>query len=155
MTTTATAYSRTILTTLHGREIGLDVNRSLVVKGDPDGVTFSAASGAANICNVTIQVVNNDGTALAGTRNLDLWVSDAATGAGLAAHANTSELTCSTGTLLQVYSAGKAWRIMTDATGKAVAVITDTAKTAYFIAALLNHQPFTQISTQLATGNFG
>jgi hypothetical protein len=156
MTTTATAapVSR-VLTSLHGREIGLNDKRRLVVKAEPDGFSFSAASGAANVCNMTIQVTDNEGNAVAGVFNFDYWLSDAATGAGLTASANTSEVTCSTGALLGVVTTEKAWRIQTDATGKAVVVHTDTGKSTTYPSAQVPGRSTVVVATQLAAANFG
>lgn len=156
MTTTPTGWSRPIRRpSFHGRLFGLEADGSLVVMGQADGVTFSAASGAANTCALTIQVVNPDGAAIAGVYNFDLWLSDAATGAGLTANANTSELTASTGALFAILTTEKAWRIQTDATGKAVVVITDTGKHTTYPCVALDGRGVTMVAAQLVTGNYG
>ena len=159
MTTTATGWARPILTSLHGRLIGLASASGgaagLIVKAAPDGVTYSAASGAANTCNLTIQVVDNEGFALSVVTTFLLWVSDAATGAGLSSHANTSELTCSTGQLMAILTTEKAWLVQSDATGKVVAVITDTSKTAYYPAVQIGMHSAPRVAAVLATANYG
>jgi len=156
MATTATAaVVRPVLTSLHGREIGLHAGRGLVVKASHRSWSFSAASGAANICNLTLQATDNEGVALAAVINFDLWTSDAATGAGLSANANTSELTCSTGALLGVLTTEKMWRAQTDATGKCVAVITDTNKSLNFYCASVTGHAAPEVSTKLAATNYG
>lgn len=128
---------RNILTSLHGREIGLDKDRGLIVRAQSDGVLITVAPGAANTCVATLQLQNNEGAPVASATNIDVWVSDAATGIGLTATANTSEITATSGTLFGIYTTEKAWRVQTDTTGKAVLIITDTGKHATFVAANL------------------
>jgi hypothetical protein len=125
---------RNILTSLHGRLVGLDVNGSLIVRSQVDGALITNAAGATNVCTATIQLQNNEGAAVATSAVIDVWVSDAATGIGLTANANTSEVTATTGTLMGISTADKAWKILTDATGKAVLSITDTGKHGTFVA---------------------
>lgn len=138
---------RNILTSLHGREIGLDANRGLIVRAQPDGALITPVAGAANICNATIQLQTNEGANVAVSSMIDVWVSDAATGIGLTANANTSEVTCSTGTLFGILSTGKAWVVQTDATGKAVMVITDTGKHGTYVACTTPHRASNSVAT--------
>lgn len=125
---------RNILTSLHGRLIGLTDTGALIVRAHTDGADITVAAGAANVCTVTIQSRTNEGVAVAAPSNIDVWISDAATGIGLAATANTSVATASTGTIMGILTTGKAWRVQLDATGKAVLSLTDTGKTATFVA---------------------
>jgi hypothetical protein len=52
-----------------------------LVDNMPANITFAAAAGAANISEVTCTVKDAAGATIAGVFNIDLWLSDAATGA--------------------------------------------------------------------------
>lgn len=99
--------------------------------GMPIDVTQTAAAGAANVCEVTIQVVDKDNAPLAGRFFLDVWLSDSASGEGLTSHAADS--------LLVKAASGTKWlpanasyvRIQTKADGSAIVQITDTHKTLF------------------------
>jgi hypothetical protein len=45
--------------------------------------TLAAAAGGTNVCEVTITFKDYNGDTFAGVVNFDVWLSDAATGAGL------------------------------------------------------------------------
>ncbi|MGD8501543.1 MAG: hypothetical protein PVJ86_12895, partial [Phycisphaerales bacterium] len=51
----------------------------------PQRIEYSIAAGGANVCEVTLTVRDGHGDALAVPVTLILWLSDAATGAGLTA----------------------------------------------------------------------
>jgi hypothetical protein len=154
MTITTTSWKRDILVSLHGKRIGLATDGTLIVEGQPDGFTFVATPGAANVCGLSIQVVDNHGVALAGVREFEAWISDATTGAGLAASANTSELTCSTGALLGILTTEKAWMLQTDATGLCVAVITDTGKSLTNFAARIPGRGANAVAKTFVAANY-
>jgi hypothetical protein len=156
MTTTATAaIKKLVLTSLHGREIGLDSNRGLVVKAMHRGWSFSAASGAANVCTMTLQATDNEGNNVAAVINFDAWISDAVTGAGLAASGLTSELTAGTGALVGILTAAKAWRLQTDATGLCVVSLTDTGKHLTNFCASVTGHAAPVVAATLAAANYG
>jgi hypothetical protein len=115
--------------------------------------TLTPAAGTANISNVTLQVVDGAGASVASVFNLDVWLSDAASGAGLTGTTASGTVTTTTGIVLQTYTAKKALRIQTDATGKAVLAITDTAKTGFYVAVALGGKAI--VGAQLVTGNYG
>lgn len=123
----------------------------------PQIVTFAAAAGSANVCEVTITVKDGAGTAIAGVFNLDIWLSDAATGAGLTATTASGAVAAkaSSGTDLVVLTAKKATRCQTLATGVYILSITDTGKTAFYVCAQVPGTGKTMVGTQLATGNYG
>lgn len=156
MTTTATAaVKKLVLTSLHGREIGLDSNRGLVVKSMHRGWSFSVASGAANVATVTLQATDNEGFNVAAVINFDAWISDAVTGAGLSANALTSELTAGTGALLGILTTTKAWRLQTDATGLCVVSLTDTGKHLTNFCASVTGHAAPAVAATLVSGNYG
>lgn len=153
-TTTTPATVRPVLTELHGREAGLDSARGLIVKAMHRGWSFIYTPGAANVCGITLQACDNEGFPVAAVINFDFWLSDATTGAGLTSHANTSELTCSTGALIGILTTEKAWRLQTDATGKCVAVVTDTGKNLTIPCASVTGHAAPVVGPALVAGNY-
>lgn len=119
-------------------------------------VTMAAASAAANVCEVTITVVDAAGTVVAAVHHLDVWLSDAETGAGLTGTTASGTVTAKTssGAVIQTYTAKKALRVQTLATGIFILEITDSAKTAFYpCAALFGGKTF--IGTVLASDDYG
>lgn len=142
-------------TSLHGRVVGVTDDGRLGVINQPYSVTFSPAAGSANVCEITITVKDYEGTTVADVHNLDIWLSDAATGAGLTATSasGTVAAKAASGVDFQIYSAKKAFRVQTLATGVYILSITDTAKTAFYPCASIAGK--TVVGTQLVTGNYG
>jgi hypothetical protein len=131
--------------------------RSLNGSDVADTVTFAPAAGASNVCEITITVKNGAGTATAAPTNLDVWLSDAATGAGLTATTASGAVTAKTssGAVLGTYTAKMALRVQTLATGVFILSITDTAKTGFYVCATVPGSGATAVSAQLVTGNYG
>lgn len=149
---------RKVLTSLHGRLLGLASDGSLIVKGHPDQAVLTAAPGSAgsNICNVTLQAQDNEGFNVARVLNGKLWLSDAASGAGLTATTASGGISITTGAQLGALTAAKAIDFQTDATGKAVLQITDTVKTAFKVCAVLDKQSLlSPVIATLATASYG
>lgn len=144
-----------IRTSLHGRLVGITDDTRLGVLNQPYTVTFSPAAGGANVSEVTITVKDYDGTTVAAVHNIDIWLSDASSGAGLTATSASGAVAAkaASGVDLQIYSAKKAWRVQTLATGIYILSITDSAKTAFYPCASIVGQ--TVVGTALATGNYG
>lgn len=140
---------------------GLDFSTAATFAADgvqtPLAVTFSAAAGGANVCEVTITVVDGAGTAIASVFNLDIWLSDAATGAGYTSTSasGTVQAKSASGADLEVMSAKKGIRAQTLATGIYILEITDSAKTGFYVCAALPMTGAAQISDQLVTGDYG
>ena len=164
-----------ILTEIHGLLIGIDqagnlvlgtkgnmaqtplqVSPRLVGKGIPYGWGISAAKGASsNLCNVSFQLQDVNGNAVAQVVDFDLYLSDAATGIGLTgttASGGVAALAAS-GTVLGALTTSKAIRAQTNAAGLFTLVITDTAKTAFYPCAQFGEHPV-QVGAQLATANY-
>lgn len=120
-------------------------------------VTFSPAAGAANICEVTIAVKDAAGATIAGVFSLDVYLSDAATGAGLTAVTASGTVTAkaASGAVIGTHTAKKALRVQTLATGVFILEITDTAKTGFYVVATVPGTGRTAVSAQLVTGNYG
>lgn len=145
-------------TSLHGRRLGLGPNDELVSNEvtilQPRVHSISVAAGAANVCNVTVLVKNQNGVLVAGVRQIEFFLSDAATGAGLTATAASGTVAPVTGTLLTALTAKKHLICQTDATGTLVVAITDTAKTGFY-PCVNGSFDGTIAGAQLVTGNYG
>lgn len=123
----------------------------------PATITTSAAAGGSNVCEVTFAVKNSAGTTIAAVHQFDLYLSDAATGAGLTATTASGTVTVKTasGVVIDTQVSKKALRVQTLATGVFVLEITDTAKTAFYPVAVLPATGRANVGTQLITGNYG
>lgn len=123
----------------------------------PATVTFAPAAGGANVCEVTITVKDAAAATLTGIRNLEIWLSDAATGAGLTGTTASGTVTAkaASGTVLTALTAKKHLIGQTLAAGTFILEITDTAKTGFYVAVAnpLTGAPI--VSAQLVTGNYG
>lgn len=123
----------------------------------PATFTFAPAAGGANVCEVTITVKDAAGATLAAMKTLELWLSDAATGAGLTGTTASGTVTAkaASGTVLTALTAKKHIIIQTLATGVFILEITDTAKTGFYVVV---KNPLTgahHVSAQLVAGNYG
>lgn len=125
--------------------------------GAPVSVGFAAAAGGANVCEVTLTVRDNKGVAVAAPHNMTVWLSDAATGAGLTGVTASGTVTAkaASGAVLGTLTAKKALSVQTLATGVFVLEITDTAKTAFYVCAGVPGSGKISISAALTTGNYG
>ena len=120
-------------------------------------VSFAAADAAENVCEVTITVKDYAGDTIAGVFNMDVWLSDAATGAGITGTTASGTVTAkaASGAVLDTYTAKKALHVQTLATGVFILEITDSAKTAFYVCAQVPGTGATAVSTVLATGDYG
>jgi len=128
-------------------------------KNIPFNLAISAAAGTptSNISNVSFQMQDRTGAALAGVWEFDLYLSDAATGVGLTATTASGGIAAaaSSGTILGVLTTSKALRVATNAAGLFTLAITDTAKTGFYPCAFPVPGFPVQVGTQLVTGNYG
>jgi hypothetical protein len=123
----------------------------------PSEVGISNGIGASsNICNVTFQVQDLSGNAVAGVFNLDILLSDAATGVGLTATTPSGGIAAvaTDGTVIGVLTSSKAVRVQTNAAGVFVLAITDTAKTGFYPVANSNVSGATFVGAQLTTASY-
>lgn len=129
----------------------------LGLKSLPVGASFTPAAGGANVSEVTIQVTDDEGEALAGVFGLDVWLSDAADGEGLTGTAASGTVTVksSSGTVLGTYTAKKALRVQTKDDGTFILEITDTGKTGFYVAAIVPATGAAAVSRQLVTADYG
>jgi predicted RecA/RadA family phage recombinase len=121
------------------------------------GATIVPAAGGANITLITITMRDANGAAVAAPVNFDVWLSDAATGAGLNAvdASGTVVAAAGGGTVLGTYTAKKALRVQTTAAGTFVLQITDTAKTGWYPCVQVPGTGRTIVGAQLVTANYG
>lgn len=116
--------------------------------------TITPAASTANICLVTVQLVDANAANIAVVKPITIWLSDAATGIGLTGTTASGAVAAgASGTDLGVLTTKKAIKSITDATGKYILSITDTAKTGFYIAVESNDK--VTVSAQLVTGNYG
>lgn len=131
------------------------------ITANTDGVgstlSFSAAAGAANVSEVTVTVKDGAGGTVAAVHNFDLWLSDASTCAGLTGTTTSGAVAAkaASGVDLSTYTAKKAIRIQTLATGVYILSITDTAKTGFYVCGLAPATGKAVASSQLVTGSYG
>lgn len=128
---------------------------TLVIPGSGTSVHISAAAGAANISDVTFQVQDGAGNNITGVFNFEVYLSDAATGAGLTATTASGTVTAASGggVVRSTLTAKKDLLVQTNASGVFVLEITDTAKTHFYPVASMNGA--VTVGTQLTTPNYG
>ena len=118
------------------------------------GVSFTIAQGASTgQCVITIQLTDGGGNPISNQPvDLDVYLSDSAFGIGLTATAPVTSATITTGTVLQTYTANKAYYAQCNASGQIVLTITSSAKNAYYIA--VAGLPVAIVSRQLTTADY-
>jgi len=128
-----------------------------VSDGTPASVSFAYAAGAANVSEVTITVLDAAGVAIASPFIFDVWLSDAATGAGLTGTTTSGTVTAksASGVVIDTYTAKKALRVQALATGIFILEITDTAKTAFYPCATSPNTGIVQVGAVMASGDYG
>ena len=97
------------------------------------------------------------GAAMARVRNLEVWLSDAATGAGLTATTASGTVTtkASEGAVLTALTAKKHIKLQTKVAGTAILQITDAAKTGFYVCVENPATGGVHASRQLVTGDYG
>ncbi len=123
--------------------------------GIPTNLTISnAAGGTQYYCDVTFQVADISGVAVAGYFNLDVWLSDAATGAALTATTASGGIAAETsgGAILGVGTTSKQVLAQTDSAGAFVLRIIDSAKTGFYPVGSLGVTAF--VGAQLTTASY-
>lgn len=126
-------------------------------RNTPASVTLAAATGGSNVCEVTITVKDGEGDAIAEAMLLNVWLSDADTGAGLTGTTASGTVTAksASGAVIATHSAKKALLVQTLATGVFVLEITDTAKSGFYVCAQNPATGEVHVSDQLVTANYG
>ena len=123
----------------------------------PTAVGITNGVGAsANIANVTFQLQDALGAAVAGVFEFDIMLSDAATGLGLTATTASGGIAAASsgGTVLGVLTTSKAVRVQTNASGAFILAITDTAKTGFYPVAYVGAYLQATVGAQLTTASY-
>jgi hypothetical protein len=115
-------------------------------------VTVTAVAGAANVSTVTVTSKDANGATVTGIQWYLLLTTSDAAGGTISATAYSGTLVAVTGTIPITYTAKHAFLVATDATGVFVGSLTDTAKTADFIAVLSPLGPSSVMSAAMAFG---
>ena len=123
----------------------------------PFNMLISNAQGvSSNLANVSFQVQDIFGNPIAGVFDFDMFLSDAASGAGLTATTASGGIAAlaGAGAILGTLTTSKAVRAQTNAAGLFTLVITDTSKTAFYpCASLLPGFPV-GVGAQLTTASY-
>jgi hypothetical protein len=100
--------------------------------------TFTIGTEAANAINVAVQLADTDGTAQASLQGVSVFLSDAATGIGIAATAPDGGVAIGTdGAILDATVAGKALWVQTEATGAFDIDITESGADTWYLVVQL------------------
>ena len=144
------------LTEIHGRRASLDNDSNrIALLGRPFSVTMTVSTDGSNKTKVTCQLVDIEGTSVSKVMNFDLWLSDAATGAGLTATTASGAVAAGTsGADIATLTSKKALRVQSNASGVYILSITDTAKTAFKVCAQMPDGEVI-VGATLATASYG
>lgn len=104
------------------------------IDGIATTVTVTAVAGASNVSTVTVTVKDASGATVTGVHLLDLWTASDAAGTTISTTAYSGTLAADTGTILETLIAKHHFAILTASTGIWAGSLTDTAKTADYIA---------------------
>lgn len=123
--------------------------------GEARNITGVAAAATANMSEVTITVVDENGVAVPKVHHLDVWLSDDVDGEGLTGTSASGTVTnkSASGRIIATHTAKKELRVETLKTGVFVLEITDTAKTAFKVCASINGKAV--VLKTLTAGNYG
>ena len=107
---------------IHGQRLGLGSTRQLVIDGQEvefvENVTIAlAASSTTDGMDITVTVVDGYGNTVTGVRELEIYMSEAATGIGITGDTYSGDLTATTGAIISALTAKKHWKVVTAATG--------------------------------------
>lgn len=119
----------------------------------PTSVSFTIASGGTSECDVTIALTDKDGGAITGTQEIDFYVSDSATGAGIVSAGGT--LVFTSGFAFAEHTANFAYTAVTDASGEVGVTITDAGASEYYICAIPQSTGKVVVSRQLTADDYG
>jgi len=125
-----------------------------VAQVDPGSCTISGVAGAANVCNISIQLKDGSGTNISRAIPFTLYAASAADGLTLASAASTGFAVSSGGLSLNNGSAiTTSIRGITSASGACSLTLTDTGKQTSYLVLVLHTG--IKISAQLSSGSYG
>lgn len=139
------------------KKLGLKPIQRTFIDGLPYTVSISAAAAGSNVCEVTFTVKDADGNTIAAVHQLDVYLSDASTGAGLTATTASGTVTAksASGTVVDTQTSKKALRVQTLATGVFILEITDTSKTTFYPVVINPTSGKAIVGAQLTAANYG
>lgn len=120
--------------------------------GKAQTVTVTAVAGASNVSTITVTVKDGAGATVTGVHSLLLWTASDAAGTTVSATAYSGSIVAGTGTILTTETAKHVFEILTASTGIFVGSLTDTAKTADYIAVRNPNGNGITVSTAAAYG---
>lgn len=106
------------------------------VQGRVPTVGFTIGAESGNARDITIQLKDVSGNNLSAVRAIEIWLADSTTGWELTTAPNGG-VSIQTGTAMDVPTAGKRLRMMTDASGVAVIRITESGTKNLYVRVLL------------------
>ncbi|MBS0207520.1 MAG: hypothetical protein JSS27_01065 [Planctomycetes bacterium] len=138
-----------------GGTLALDAGATYIRGGTPQTASISTAAGASNVSLNTVQLKDGNGDNLTARRVVDIYLADDSHGDTITATTASGAVAAgASGNVLAALVASKMLRVITDATGKFILSITDTAKTHFYIVvALPDGTPIA--SAQLADASYG
>lgn len=127
------------------------------VDQNPSNATITPAASTANVSLVTIQFKDANNNNVAYPVNFDLWLSDAATGAGLTGTLASGAIVAGASGI--IFGADivtkKVFKCQSTAAGLFILSITDTAKTGFYVCVTTPGDGQPIVSAQLVAGNYG
>lgn len=123
----------------------------------PTNVSFAIAAGGANVSEIAVSLLDGLGNLVAQALALEIWLSDAASGAGLTgtSASGTVQAKSASGADFGDLTAKKAKVVQSLATGIYTLEITDTAKTGFYVCVRNPFTGLTEVSRQLVTADYG
>lgn len=109
------------------------IGGAMTVAGAEQGLTATvaiAASSTTDGMDITVTVKDAEGNTVAGVHNLEMYMSEAATGIGITADTYSGDLTATTGAIISALTAKKHWSVVTAATGIFAATLVASANPA-------------------------
>lgn len=133
----------------------IDLSILTTLRASFPAFTVTNTAGASNVATSTIQVVDALGASLAGVRTFDVFFSDSATGVDFASTWVIDSVAITTGKILKINTSVKHYTVQSDATGKVVLSLTDTAKGAGYVCAVKPMLGSYVIGAVVATTGYG
>lgn len=126
--------------------------------GEAPYISITTASGASNVCTVTVTIKDSAEETVPEPMILDIWLSDEADGAGFSAETPSGEIVAVTGTDVTAYTRTKVcWEIMTATNGIYTGSFTDTGvpTAGYYLCVQDPRTGMVSVSDKLDSDDFG
>lgn len=130
-------------------------NSAMNKRGAVPYVDFSiAAGGSSNECDVTVQFKESDGTDFGDTIAFAFWTCSDADGATPVDTPTSAHSDGGSGALIGALDDDKDGMFVADTSGEAVITVTDTAKSALYLAVRDPRTGFTNVSRVFVTADY-